>query len=472
MTMRSSPLCTAVLLSLTSCLCHADFIVTKTGDTLVDAKALTIEGDFGQCINGLSFQQDALVSHEGYQYVTFYDADRHVCLSRRKLPEGAWTTIRFLDYDFKSNDAHNTISLGICPKDGTIHLAFDHHGHPLHYRVSEKNVATNPKDVAWDAALFGPVTSELEQGKSIRITYPRFWQTPDGGLQFCYRRGGSGNGDRMLADYDVESGTWINTRQIDSGQSPFEDAMGKSDSRCSYPNGYTYGPLDRLHTTWVWRESSQGANHDLIYAYSADRGKTWRNNAGEALAEPPHVGSPGLRVVDIGREYGLMNTHGQAVDSQGRIHAVIWHCTDQSLKAANSSPGQERWGPPTARSYHHYWRDHDTAWHHAELPGGAGTRPKLFMDADDNAYQIASNAWARGLFGREGALIIMAASSESDWTDWKVIHTEQGPFLNEMLADYYRWKKDGVLSIMVQESPDDAYQPTPLRVLDFVVEGR
>jgi BNR repeat-containing family member len=71
--------------------------------------------------------------------------------------------IRFNDYNFKSNDAHNIISIGICPQDGTIHLAFDHHGHSLHYRVSQKGVATDPEKVKWNAVLFSPINSELEK---------------------------------------------------------------------------------------------------------------------------------------------------------------------------------------------------------------------------------------------------------------------------------------------------------------------
>ena len=262
---------------------RADFKVIKLHDNLVDPEALTIQGGFGQAINGLSFQQDAVVTHAGFQYVAYYGGKRRVCLARRKLPAGNWKIIRFQDYDFKSNDAHNTISLGICPNDGTIHLSFDHHGGDLHYRVSKKAATTNPERIEWNATLFGPVMSHMEAGKPIHITYPRFWQTPKGDLQFCYRRGGSGNGDRMLVDYDAETGKWLNTRQIDSHQGLFSDETGTSKSRCSYPNGYDYGPDGKLHATWVWRESSQGANHDLIYAYSEDIGKTWRNNQSRPL---------------------------------------------------------------------------------------------------------------------------------------------------------------------------------------------
>ncbi len=203
-----------------------------------------------------------------------------VCPGADYLSE-PWETIRFTDYLFESHDAHNTISMGICPNDGTIHLAFDHHGDPLHYRVSRKGVATAPETMDWDTSLFSPVISELEQGKPISITYPRFFQTPEGELQFCYRRGGSGNGDRMLVDYHSSTGKWINTRQIDSGKGEFEDDLGQSSTRCSYPNGYTYGPKGKLHVTWVWRETGADPNHDLVYVYSEDLGKTWLNNDGQ-----------------------------------------------------------------------------------------------------------------------------------------------------------------------------------------------
>jgi len=452
--------------------CSAIFKVTKIKDSLVDSTALTINGDFGQAINGKSYQQDAILTHKNFQYVGYYDGQRHVCLARRRLPAGKWEVIRFRDYQFKSNDAHNTISIGICPGDGTIHMAFDHHVHPLHYRVSQKKAASYPGKVAWNASLFSPVASELEKGKPISVTYPRFLQTPGGGLQFFYRRGVSGEGDRMMVDYDCKSGSWINTRQIDSGKGLFVDGMGRSESRCTYPNGYSYGPDGRLHTTWVWREDSQGSNHDLVFVFSNDQGKTWLNNSGELLSEPANVNSPGTAVVKIGREYGLMNTHGQAIDRKGGVHAVMWHCTDESLKKAGSKPGAERWGPPEARSYHHYRRDEKGEWLHTELPWIAGNRPKLFIDRKNNVFLIycAQVHIPEGGITPEfanGDLVIAAASAKSGWNDWKIIHREAGPFVNEMLGDPTRWKEEEILSIMVQESPRKVNDPTPLRILDF-----
>ena len=66
-----------------------------------------------------------------------------------------------------------------------------------------------------------------------------------------------------------------------------------------------------------------------------------------------------------------------------------------------------------------------------------------------------------------GKLFIAAATAASQWKDWRVIHSEDGPFFNEMLGDLPRWKATGILSILVQESPAHAHQPTPLRLIDF-----
>ena len=465
-----------------SCPCRADFKVTKTCDSVVDAKALVLSDGLGGavCINAVHCQQDAVATHGQYQYVGYYDAKRRVCLARRKLPAGQWSIIHFTDYSSDKNDDHNTICIGLCPKDGTIHLAFDHHIHPLHYRVSRKGVATHPESIKWEASLFGPVVSELEKGKPIILTYPRFWQTPEGNLQFGYRVGSSRNGNRMLVDYDADTGTWNNTRQIDSGKGQFRKGQYQSSSRGSYPNGYDYGPLGRLHVTWTWADHTMGLRHDIMYAYSEDQGKTWLNNQGKALAEPPHIGSPGIKVVDVSRHLSLsntqyiINTQSQAVDSKGRIHTVMWHITDETLKAAKMKP-EEGWtrpfGPPDARRYHHYWRDKNGTWQHTELPWVAGNIPKLFMDKDDNAYIIYGGKDRPDipmlLLDVDHNCTIAAATASSKWTDWKVIHVENGPFFNDMLGDLYRWKKEGILSVIVQESPKQGGEPTPLRILDF-----
>lgn len=443
--------------------------VIKEYTSTVDAQALSINGKFGAAINGKTFQKDVIATHKGYQYLAYYDQERHVCIARRKLPKGQWKTIRFLDYDFKSDDAHNTISMGICPNDGTIHLAWDHHVDALHYRVSKKDLANQPENLDWNLSSFGPILSELEQGKPIKITYPKFWPTPDGNLQFNYRVRGSGNGDRILVDYDAATGLWGNTRQIDSSEGLFEDEMGSSTSRCSYPNGYDYDSKGNLHATWVWRESSQGANHDLIYVYSEDQGHTWKNNQGTTLKELPQVNSAGIVVQAIPRELGLMNDHGQTIDSKDQVHVVMYHCTEETLQAAGVQPGDTRWGPAEAKRYHHYWRDTNAQWHHFEMDWEVGNRPKLFVDKADNLILVFAGNASKNSNGRlsKRDLVIAAATAKNNWQDWQIVHAEKGPYFNEMLGDFYRWKSEGILSIMVQETPKGIREPSALKVLDF-----
>jgi hypothetical protein len=64
----------------------------------------------------------------------------------------------------------------------------------------------------------------------------------------------------------------------------------------------------------------------------------------------------------------------------------------------------------------------------------------------------------------------MAATSGMQWADWRPIHVESGPFVNEVLGDFYRWKQENVLSILVQELPQQVHQATRLRVIDFRFE--
>lgn len=483
--------------------------VTKISDSVVDSQALTISGFFGQAINGLSFQQDIALTHLGYQYVGYYNGNRHVCVARRKLPAGTWEIMELTDYYFSSNDAHNTISLGICPNDGTIHLSFDHHGHTLHYRVSQAGVASNPASTNWSSSLFGPVRNYLEEGKSFGLTYPAFIQTPQGDLQFVYRIGGSGNGDWMIADYSGSTHLWSNTRMFISRTGTFTDEYNTSTSRCAYPNHYQYDPNGRMHVTWCWREGTQGANHDIMYSFSDDRGFTWYNdkesvlkisvgqetrqtllrlkgganesriigdaNSDSGTKKTINLDSPGVIVVNLPRRDSFINTQAQAVDPAGRIHVVGWHCTDESKAwaAQQGYPGDYRWGHPYARRYHHYWRDDNGSWKHHEMDWIAGNRPKMYIAANGDAF-IIYNA-SRNPAGMtndlvqfaDGDLIIAAATSQSKWTDWKVVHNEPGLFVNEMLADPIRFKQDQILSIVVQQSPSPQGQSTPLRILEY-----
>jgi hypothetical protein len=451
---------------------RAQVMLNKIGDGVVDGSALTFRADPPNA-NGATFQQDAVHTLAGWQYVVYYDGDRHVCIARRRLPGGSWQVIRFLDYDFTSNDAHNVISLGICARDGTIHLAFDHHVSPLHYRVSKAGVATHPDEVTWSASLFGPVRSELEEGKPIVITYPRFWSTPDGGLQFHYRRGNSGNGDNMLVDYQPQLGTWSNTRQIDSRAGEYRDQLGSSLHRNAYPNGYDYDWAGRLHATWVWRESAAGVNHDLCYDYSDDGGNTWFDDLGQRIQGPARVDTPFLAVEHISLRQGLMNNQAQAIDSKNRIHVVMWF---SSTTTSPTAKGGALLGPPADRRFHHFWREAPGIWHDDVIPWVAGSRPRMSIDDHDNLFliygRLPTGASLVGGYYAPSDLVIATASARNRWQDWSIVKEEIGPFINEMLADPTRWKEDRIVSVLVQQKPESPGAPSPLRIIDYRVSEK
>jgi hypothetical protein len=88
-----------------------------------------------KCIlNGNAFQQDAITSLNGWQYAAFYSPlspDKteplYVHVTRRKLPSSDWHVLVLDDYPQTVDDGHNTVQIGICAGDGTIHISYDHH---------------------------------------------------------------------------------------------------------------------------------------------------------------------------------------------------------------------------------------------------------------------------------------------------------------------------------------------------------
>lgn len=105
-------------------------------------------------INANSFQQNAITTIHGWQYVAYYTekADSPaVCLvnlARRRvkgqngeLQLGDWEKFVFEDYEQVLDDGHNTISIGVCRGDGTIHLSFDHHCNQYDPSTSFKGLA-------------------------------------------------------------------------------------------------------------------------------------------------------------------------------------------------------------------------------------------------------------------------------------------------------------------------------------------
>jgi hypothetical protein len=458
------------------------FQLSKTGTGAygtIDSSAWVgnTSSPYGRAINNNSFEDSAITTFNGYQYTAYWkyvSGTGRVAVARRQTGTASWASLT-LSPAFRSatnsNDAHDVVSLGIDPKDGTIHLAYDMHSQSMRYMKSEVGLATNPGATSWTSAatLFpNAEQSNLGGGGTIStstMTYPAFVQTPGNDLQLFLRTGVSGNGSWVMYNYNGTSHAWDAGHQFDNGSTDTytgTTSSGASD-RSNYPNGFTYGPDGLLHSVFTYRESATGAaNHDLNYVYSPDGGATWKNNAGTIVASQSagtlfHLNSPGLTIRPLPQTQTQMNQNGQAVDHAGHIHSIDWR------RDSAKDPSLDNTWEPNESSYFQTWRDKVGNWHENRLPGDVGSRPKILFDANDNAYAIyqvvsdTTQSLADGaLYFSNGDLVISAATKASNWTDWKVVKVENGPFLTEAQADAELMASNGSLSILMQSSPTSA----------------
>ncbi len=414
--------------------------LTKNAEGLMTYSGLTVVS-YGGYLNGESFQQEGIISYKGYQYTAFWNTNRSVVMARRALPNGGWEKFEFTDYHNTENDAHNTISLGVCPNDGTLHLAFDHHGNDLHYRKSNNGFLDNPTTSKWEASSFGKVTSALAGSKVTLVTYPKFVTTPQGNMLLEYRYGTSGSGDQHLYEYNGTSHTWQNIgKYID----------GITNSINAYPHGLAFDKNNRLHMTWCWRETPDATtNHDLLYIYSEDNGRTWKNNVGNNVAKTGSSyitkNSEGIKVFTINQNRGLINQEDMSIDYEGRIHVLLSHMPDSQADNSNFTTAR------TKSTFFHYWRDTNGNWNRTNMgfPVVSNFRGKLAVSAANNLYAILPD------------LRITAASAATKWTDWKLVDTQSsGKFFSDPLIDKSRLKLEGdKLTILYPQksSPNISY---------------
>lgn len=484
------------------------FSISKTVDATVDPNGFVANSSapYGRAMNGNSFETATITTFNGYQYSGYWQyvgGQAQLAVARRPLGSATWSTALIgtnMINGGTDNDAHNVVSLGVDPIDGTIHLAYDMHGHTLRYDVSAQGLATNPGSFTWDTASVATLFPNAEQnnlnGPQINgVTYPMFVRKldnagqPTGDLQFAYRQGSSGNGSWFIYDYSGATHTWTNGHQIDNGtvDTYVGTTTSSSNTRNNYPNNFSYGANGVLYSTFTWRESATGAaNHDVLFVYSEDNGNTWKNNAGQVVGSQNdgtkfHLTSPGLVVRPLPESQTLMNQNGQAVDHDNHIHAIVWH-----RDSAKSNTLNNVWEPNDS-SYFQLWRDNLGNWHENRISGDVGSRPKILFDSNDNAYAIyqvksdtpalVGGAGSNGnLYFNNGDLLIAAATKASNWTDWRVIRQESGPFVSEAQADLELMEQSGgaTLSVLMQQSPIgatttafNAAQARPIRSLDY-----
>lgn len=452
-------------------------------DSVVDDKALVtpVGTAFAGAMNGTAFQNDIIVSHNGWQYIAWYDTvgtDQSVWLGRRSIRgpfAGSWekfdTGSDQINGDESTWDTHNTISLGISKADGILHMSWDHHGNTLRYRRSLPGLTTY-SDGVWNASRIMTEQNWITAAGSgiTGVTYPMFINTPEDTLLFNYRTGGSNNGSNWLALWQPSSANYAPPVLVtikDGSYTGLSNNGGSftSTSRNAYANGFDFDNDGKLHYTWTWRESVVASNHDLCYAYSPDRGIKWYNNAGALIADTSlgqriRVDTPGTVVVPLDCRQQLINQQTQCVDAQGRLHLLVYHRRQEA--GFEWTPGDAPFSGEDTAYFHYFRNPSNGVWTGSRLPVShpVGSRPDVETLPNGDIYTVYRS-------GKQ--LVIAAATAAANYTDWTILTTMGTNFAGEPRLDHDRLRRCGVLSVFVSEDAPSSSTPTPvpLHVLDF-----
>jgi len=273
-------------------------------NSYVDAPGSQYDYAFGSRITP---HGDCIKVHGDYVFLTWYrgpETDRHVMLTRYNRQTGSQKTIEFphRHTGFQNNpnlgESHNTIAVGICEIDQTVHLLYDMHAYSpsrpsdgslandyFRYQYSLPGTATLPDD-EFTLDKFMPKQLYLRAGEDYtELTYPNFFTNSDGELLVVMRQGGHNNGKFQFASYDGEQ--WSTWRDFNT--------MGAGNKGYAY-NWGLYGDMKvfdgKFHIGFATRYANNNDryvyNNGIHYAYSTDpRGlSNWFTANDEAISIP------------------------------------------------------------------------------------------------------------------------------------------------------------------------------------------
>ncbi|WP_111980414.1 BNR-4 repeat-containing protein [Algibacillus agarilyticus] len=313
---------------------------------------------------------DTIKVYKNFVFMTWYKGgkyNRHVQLTRYNMDTGTTKTIEFphrhTGYQNRwwVGETHNTIAIGLSPKNESIHMVFDQHSlsssNPsdgtaandyFKYYYSKANALTVPdneftldlfvKDTYFAGndlvnAKYSP-SDEIDEYKHITLTgdvnsnifanlsYPKFFTTNEGDLFLYMRKGRSQNGKFSYIRYDGNN--W---------QSSFKDFNHNgAQSRGNAYNYGVYGEMKYLNGK-VRMGFQQRAKVDDKYvyqngffgAYSDDPiGQTnWKNYNHESLTMPV-LNTDAIKISEPGDVFPAANSRNQLY----MVGGFDWTVTD------------------------------------------------------------------------------------------------------------------------------------------------
>lgn len=433
---------------------------STTGYDYVYGTALTPHGD---CIKVF----------DKYVFLTWYRGgkqDRHVMLTRYNIETGTQKTIEFphqhTGYNGKwwIGETHNTISVGICPKNGTIHMLYDLHRNGnvpafandyLRYSYTVENAAT-VSDEDFNINLF--VQSPNNNYKHLSfpgindvtttklLTYPAFFTNDEGDLFMKNRFGYSENGKFLFAKYngvDWEGYTDFNR----SNASSYESAY----------NWGLYGDIKFLNGK-IRIGFQQRANiktdkylyqNGFYYAYSDDPSglNQWKDHKGTGFTRPMSnsniikIAEPGDVVATTQKDKNYMvGGFDWTVTSKGDIHFI----------------GKVRDNENNVTKYVHTYK-----------PAGASDfiTTTDFTGAEE-LYASGENVYIIGLNSSGRPFIETALGGTNNFT--RVYEATSGKRFRKGVVNIYNGKLYYYLLENNTADSDDT-QPTYLQIIDLAI---
>ena len=284
---------------------QAQTILAQPKVTLVEVG----DGYSQTSVNTAVFRNSSLTTHGDEQYICYYDAEGCLVLGKRKLDSDQWILHR-TQYKGNVRDAHNVISMAL-DGEGYLHVAFDHHGHPLNYC---RSVEPYSLELSEKQPMIGMDEND--------VTYPEFYPLSGGDLLFAYRSGASGRGNLVLNRYDLKNHRWERVQDV---------LIDGEDKRNAYWQLYV-DEQGTIHLSWVWRETWHvETNHDLCYARSYDNGVTWQKADGEKYDLPIRLDNAEY-ACRIPQESELINQTSMSADAEGNPYiATYWRSPDSDV---------------------------------------------------------------------------------------------------------------------------------------------
>lgn len=384
-------------------------------------------------VNTAVFRKNSIVTHNGIQYIAFYDENEYLTLGKRELGSARWT---FYLSQYKGNckDAHNVISIMV-DGEGFLHVAFNHHGSSLNYC----------RGIRPGSLILG--NKEIMVGRDENdVTYPEFYRLTNGDLIFVYRSGESGRGNLIMNRYDVKTKKWYRVQDV---------LIDGEKERNAYWQLYIDN-ANTIHVSWVWRETPDVAtNHDLCYARSHDGGVTWEKSTGEKYRLPITVRNAEY-VWHIPQNSELINQTGMCADDNGNPYiATYW-------RDRNSSVPQYRLVWLEGKE----WKMQHVS--HREMPfslSGGGTkkipisRPQIVMKnkgGKAHFYYIFRDE-------ERGNMVSVATKQDLEESKWKITDLTDFPVgAWEPTYDTELWREEHKLHLLVQHTDQGDGEKTSL----------